>query len=339
MVSGSDFGRKTMKRLLFGLCAMLTVSAPAAAQNYNMSLAGASPGGLWSLLGAGIDSAVKAEYPNSTITYQTSGGGIANVALVERKQAEMAIIHDAELKIANEGRDPFKEPIRSLRGIAYLYDWAPFHMIVTKSFADQYNLESIADIAKSKAPVRMVINKRGNIASDIGVEMMETVGAGPDKIQEWGGAVIYAASGEQAEMLMNRRIDMINNSLFVGHSSIRQIDDALDMTLLSIPDDVIAKMSDQAGVKPYTIPDSAYGDLEEPVQTVTLGAALVVHEDMSEEDAYNLTKALYENHDKLRDVHKAMKELTSEMMASLDVIPFHPGAERYLREAGLLKTN
>ena len=56
----------------------------AAAQSYNMTVAGASPGGLWSLLGAGLDSAMKAEFPGSTVTYQTSGGGLANVAVLQR---------------------------------------------------------------------------------------------------------------------------------------------------------------------------------------------------------------------------------------------------------------
>ena len=61
----------------------LMMSTVSAAESYNLTVAGASPGGLWSLLGAGLDSALKAEYPDSTVTYQTSGGGIANVTIIE----------------------------------------------------------------------------------------------------------------------------------------------------------------------------------------------------------------------------------------------------------------
>ena len=57
----------------------LGLALPAQAQTVNESVCGASPGGLWSLVGAGLDAAVKAEAPGSTITYQTSSGGLANV--------------------------------------------------------------------------------------------------------------------------------------------------------------------------------------------------------------------------------------------------------------------
>ena len=52
--------------------------APALAGS-NYVVAGASPGGLWSHLGAGVERAVSAADPESTVTYQTSAGGFANV--------------------------------------------------------------------------------------------------------------------------------------------------------------------------------------------------------------------------------------------------------------------
>ena len=74
----------------------------AQAESYEMTVAGASPGGLWSLLGAGLDSSVRAAYPDSKITYQTSGGGIANIGQLDRNQTDLAIVHDAELLLAKK---------------------------------------------------------------------------------------------------------------------------------------------------------------------------------------------------------------------------------------------
>ena len=45
----------------------------------NITLCGGSPGGLWSLLGAGLDAAVRKIEPDTTVTYQTSSGGFANI--------------------------------------------------------------------------------------------------------------------------------------------------------------------------------------------------------------------------------------------------------------------
>ena len=60
------------------LAALATLASFAEAQPpYNLTLSGASPGGLWSLLGAGVHASVAAAYPGSAVTYQTSGGGLA----------------------------------------------------------------------------------------------------------------------------------------------------------------------------------------------------------------------------------------------------------------------
>ena len=103
--------KATAALLAFGLLAAPAVSA----QTYNLTLCGASPGGLWSLLGAGVDAAVKESFPGSTVTYQTSGGGLANVGLLDQGKCDLAIIHDAEAKAALGGLAPFKSKIQSTR--------------------------------------------------------------------------------------------------------------------------------------------------------------------------------------------------------------------------------
>jgi uncharacterized protein len=321
------------------LAYVLVAAAPAYAQTYNLTLTGASPGGLWSLLGAGVDGAVRAAYPGSVVTYQTSGGGLANISIVDHGEADMGIAHAQELKMALNGVEPFKAPIKSMRAIAYLYTWAPMHLIVAKDFADKYGLKSLADIKAKKAPARIAINKRGNIAGDVAVAMLEAAGITEKDLESWGGKLVYAASSEQSDLLLNRRIDMVDNSLFVRHSSLRKIDESLDVIMLSVPKDVADAVNASMGTEPFTIPANSYKNQKEPVDTITLSAGLVVNASMSDEEAYNLTKALYENVDKIQAVHGSMKALTPQLMASMTAVPYHPGAVRYLKEAGLLKTN
>lgn len=325
-----------MKKLLFAAALGLVVgSGAAAAKTYDVTVAGASPGGLWSLLGAGIDASIKAGYPGSTATYQTSGGGLANVALVDKGAVELGIVHDAELELAKNGGAPFKQPIKSLRAISYLYTWAPMQILVNKDFAEKHGIETFADLAAKKVPARVVLNKRGNIASSIGITMLETIGASPAAIESWGGQVIYAASGEQSNLMRDRRIDVIVNSLFVRHRSIMQAAQAVDLKLLPLSQSLIDGVGPKTGTSPYVIKGGTYDFAPKDTPTLTLGAALVVKDGMSDEDAYNLTKALFSNYEKLAGVHKAMNQLTPEIMASQSVVPYHDGALRYLKEAGL----
>lgn len=315
--------------------AMLAFTAPAAAKTYNVTVAGASPGGLWSLLGAGIDSALKAGFPGSTATYQTSGGGFANIALLDKGSVELGIAHDQELLLAVKGGSPFKSPVKSVRVISFLYTWAPMHVLVTRDFAEKYGIETFADLAAKKAPARIVVNKAGNISSPVAIEMLKAIGASPENIKKWGGSLVYAASKEQTSLMQDRRIDVIVNSLFVKHRSIMQAAQAVDLKLLPISREVIEGVSAATGSTPFTIPGGKYDFAPNDTPTLTLSAVLAVNASMSDEDAYNITKALFENSGKIAGVHKAMNSLTTKVMSSESVVPYHDGALRYLKEAGL----
>lgn len=320
----------------FGLLLQLA-AGNAAAEVYNYTLAGASPGGLWTSLGVGVDAAVKAAYPGSTITYQTSGGGIANINLLEQKKAQMGLAHDAELKIAVDGTTPFKAPVKELRALVNLYDWAPMQVFVTKAFADKHGLKTFEDIAAKKPPMRLAFNKRGNIAHGVGEQMLKAIGVTPDDVKKWGGEVTLAASSEQTDFMKDRRVDVLINSLFVKHGSLLELEQAVEVVLLPLSPQTIDKVAKEAGIKSFTIPAGSYKLQPNPVPTVTLSAGLVVNAAMDDKTAYNLTKALVQNIDKIKEVHKSMQALTPQQLASPLVVPHHPGAARYFKEAGLSK--
>ena len=330
-----------MKKSLavFVLAAALAAGAAHAQSGppYRMTLAGASAGGLWSALGVGVDQAVSAAYPGSTITYQTGGGGLANLPLVSKGQVPMGIALDPEVDIGLKGEDPYKEPIKNLAVLARLYDSQVNYMLVTKDFAEKYGIRSMADLVAKKPPVRVAINRRGNATGKISALFFETMGVTPQDIEKWGGQVVYAASAEQANLMMDRRIDMIANGLFLPDRSILQVSNSVNLVWLDTPADVAQKVAATSAGKVTLVKAGAYPWLERDITTTAHGAVIVVNENMDDATAYNLTKALVANIDKIRGQNKAMEALTPQMMAEASVIAFHPGAAKYFREAGLLK--
>ena len=165
----------------------LTVSGGmASADALNLNLSGGNPGGLWSLLGAGIDRAVKADDPDSVITYQATGGGFANLALLAANRTDMGLAHDAEVQLALSGSDPFSAPITNLMAIGYMYNWAPMHFFLNRAIAEQYNIDSLDDIATSGAPITIGINRSGNITSNVAEFMLAALEKLDD---EWGSSV------------------------------------------------------------------------------------------------------------------------------------------------------
>jgi len=316
---------------------LATAVTYARAAPLNLTLAGASPNGLWSLIGAGINAAVKAADPASTITYQTSGGGFANAALVARGRVDMGLAHNAELKLALAGRPPFHRPVSGLRAIACLYNWSPMQFFLNKAVADKYRIHSLADISARKAPLRVAVNRAGNIAGDIAVFMLARAGVGEKQLESWGGTVVQAGSSEQGNLIVDGRIDLIANSLFVRHSSIREVENTMDVVPLSIPDDVVKATNAKFGTQSFVIPAGTYKHQQENIVSPSLAAVLVVNKNMDTATAYTLTRALIDHLAALRSVHKSMAQLTPALLVSEDPLPLHPGAVRAYREAGLIR--
>lgn len=327
-----------MKLTHIALAMGMAVSGGAAhADALNLTLSGGSPGGLWSLLGAGMDRAAKVDDADAVITYQATGGGFANIGLLAAGRTDLGLVHDAEIKIALEGGEPFSAPVTNLQAIGYMYNWAPMHFFVTQDMATEYNLDSLDDLATSGAPVTIGINRAGNITGDVALFMLNAAGLDEATLEANGGELVRAGSSEQGELMQDGRIDMATNGIFVKHSSFRAIDENVDVVLLSIPEDVIAATNAAFGTSVYTIPGGSYSKQPSDVATMALGAMVTTNDAMDEETAYMLTKALIANVGEIRAVHGAMAALTPELMASQTVLPFHPGAERAFREAGLIK--
>ena len=327
--------KNALRTLTAGTLLLATLHGGTALAQHNLTLCGASPGGLWSLIGAGVDAAVKAAHPGSTVTYQTSGGGFANVAQIDQGKCDLALIHDAEAKAALAGTEPFSAPVESLATVAVIYTWAPMQLIVNKAFADEHGITSLEDVAAKKVPINILLNRRGNVASGVGESMLNAAGASVADIESWGGSVTFAASKEQGELMRDRRADAILNSLFINHRSIRQLAESIDLVLLPISADNAATVAGEWAIAEHVIPGGTYDWAPDDTQTVTLSAQLFTRADADAGMVSDVSLALVEHVGELQGVHKAMSPLTAELMASSNVVPYHPSAEAVYQEKGL----
>ena len=167
---------KVTKLLIGGAVTALSLMATAAQASYNLTLCGASLVDFGHCLVQVWTRLSRNPHPGSIVTYQTSGGGFANVALLQQGKCDLALIHDAEAVLARDGKAPFKAPVDSIRTVAVMYTWAPMQMIMNKDFADKHGIKTLSDIAENKVPARVLLNKRGNVASQVGGSMLGPLG-------------------------------------------------------------------------------------------------------------------------------------------------------------------
>ncbi len=330
-----------LKTLAFA-AVTLAVASAAHAETYNLTLTGASPGGLWSRIGGGVDAAIAKAYPGSTVTYQTSSGGLANVPLVATGKVPMGIVTDGDLSAAKAGSKPFRGKIENVRVLFRAYtSQARFqmtHLLLNKEFADKHGVSSFQDIVAKKLPVRIAINRRGNMDSDVSRVLMEEMGASIKDIEGWGGQVVHAASKEIVSLMMDRRIDLANFGIAYKHPRVREIAKGITPVWLDIPQDIAAKTAAKFGGEVCGFKPGEYAFAPGKGTSVCVGAVIIGSADMDDKTAYAITKALVERIGEFKDKsHKLIKKTASpQTLSTGSIYPFHPGSAKYLKEAGLM---
>lgn len=86
-----------------------------------------------------------------------------------------------------------------------------------------------------------------------------------------------------------------------------------------------------------TIPGGMYAGNPDDILTIGSQAVLVTSDRVSDDLAYSVVKAVFENFADFQRMHPALSKLSvRDMVPSEEVVPIHPGAMKYFREVGLV---
>lgn len=156
------------------------------------------------------------------------------------------------------------------------------------------------------------------------------------------GVFSLAADLRAAEMssaLCDNRIDAM--IYVVGHpsGSIKEATSSCDSNLVNVRGDYVDQLLRKY---PYyrraVIKGGEYNGNPKDTHTFGVAATLVTSAQTSDEQVYQLVKAVFDNFDTFTRLHPAFADLDKKDMVSAGLsAPLHPGALKYYREAGLLK--
>jgi TRAP transporter TAXI family solute receptor len=186
--------------------------------------------------------------------------------------------------------------------------------------------------------MRIAVNRPGNLDGDVSLAVLSANGITPDDIKSWGGQVVRAASQEMTSLMLDRRLDLISFGISINHPRIQEMANGLELAMLPVDEAVARKVTDDLGGKPCAIKSGEYKFLAADSSSICVGMSVVVRADMDEKLAYNITKGIVENVEKFKAAHRLLqKAVTLQSLSEAGQAPFHPGAEKYLREKGLVK--
>src|SRR5690606_24755561 len=140
------------------------------------------------------------------------------------------------------------------------------------------------------------------------------------------GKIEYLPFGDSVELIKNRQLDATLQSAGLGVASIRDLSTSLPINVVAVPADTVEKIG--APYVAVTIPAGTYEGQTEDVPTAGVGNMLITSADVPDEIAYQMTKQLFENLDRLVAAHAAAKAIKLENALNGMPVPLHPGAER-----------
>jgi TRAP transporter TAXI family solute receptor len=143
-----------------------------------------------------------------------------------------------------------------------------------------------------------------------------------------------------AEAVKNRQAMAVGWFTVVPASFIMDMGSAMPVRVLGVTnEEMTALQKINPGFIPYTLKAGIYKDqgVTEAVQTFQSPTVLIASSKTSPDVIYKITKAIVEEREEFGNVTSVMKGVTAAEMAENFGMPMHPGAEKYYREAGLLK--
>ena len=304
--------------------AAVCLSLPVHAAEFINVLTGGTSG-VYYPLGVALSQIYGKAIPGSKTAVQATKASAENLNLLQAGRGEVGISLGDAVSDAWKGNEEagFKTPLNKLRTIAAL--WPNYIHFVANAEA---GIKTLADLKGKRISV-------GAPKSGTELNAREILKAANISYKDFA-KVEYLSYAESVELMKNKQLDATLLSSGLGVAALRDLAVSQKVVFLTIPAEIVTKINDPAFVV-GTIPAKTYEGQNEDVVTVSVQNYLLTHQGVSNEMVYTMTKSMFENLDQMVAAHSAAKSIKKENAAKTPPAPFHPGAEKYYREVGLIK--
>ncbi|GAB2643725.1 TAXI family TRAP transporter solute-binding subunit [Vibrio panuliri] len=311
--------------------ACIGLSGQVMAQERSYILATASTGGTYYPVGVALATLSKVkltpQYKFSLSAISSAGSG-ENVKLLNENEAQFAILQGLYGAWAWNGEGPYKARQEELRSVSMLWQNVE-HFIVRSDLAQTGTVSDLNNLKDKK----FSIGKKNSGTENSGRQIMQGLGVDVASFN-----LAHMGYGGSASALQNGTIDGMNTPAGVPVGAVTQAFAALgeEIQILSFTDEQIKQANGSYNLwTKYEIPAGTYPGVDKAINTIAQPNFLAVRHDVSDDDVYQLTKAIYENLPFLQGIHKATKAMAIEKAIAGLPVPLHPGAVKYYQEMGI----
>lgn len=283
--------------------------------------------GVYYPIGGALRGVIGDHVEDTSASVEATGASVENIRLLGSGSAELAITQGDAADQAFNGMAEFEGDETRTSTLAVLYPNV-YHTVTLASIRDDLGLECFGDLEGTRYSVGDVGSGNEATTNQVFESMGLDVSSDIDRRQ-----LGYA---ETANALTSGGLDAGSWVVGQGHGGISELAATDDIALVPMCEDEIAAITDgYGGYTEHTIPGGTYPGVDEDVATIAVWNALVVPENFNEDQAYELTKAVFENVDAITAVYAPAEEYLTPENVEFAPVPLHPGAVRYLEEVGV----
>jgi len=252
------------------------------------------------------------------------GAGIANVRGVDEGKAHVGFGNTITTVDGLAGRPPYPKKVTKVCQVANLYPQY-FQVVVPVDS----NINSISDL-KGKV---LVTQPKGNTAELINIHLLKV----HDMTYQSLAKVNFINSYTDAvSMVKDGHAQVFTLGTAVPSSAVMDLASARDIKLIGIDDKILADMKKiNPGYSKLTIKAGMYPKLNKDVDVIGYATHIVAACDLPEDMVYRMTKAMAANVSDMAASNKSIMGLTPKIMGEDIGVPFHKGALKFYKEAGV----
>ena len=283
-------------------------------------------GGTWYMLATKMAELFNKEVKGMRINPEMTDAG-SNYRVLGEKRASLAFGGNAEWYYAANGiGEKYKnKKYPDLRWV-FSGDSMFCHIVVTQDSG----IKSIADLKGKKINIGM---PGSFTASSATPAVLKAYGISMTDIK-----TRVMTIGEGCDALKDGQIDATVMIIAPPAAAYMELSNTTNVKLLSLDEQhyqLIKK--ERPELERMTIPAGQYKEQKEEVTGLGLVTCLLTLVEIPEDFIYQFVKVVMEHPEDLRKAHAAGKFWNKEYIYRGAMLPFHPGAEKYYREAGLWK--
>ena len=266
---------------------------------------------------------------NVVQTTSRIGGGVANIAAVDKRLGDLAFTLTCFLGAAQSGEPEYKSMIaENTVLLANIYPQV-LYFLIRKEIADKHGITDVSSLLKQRLPLRFASLKPGT-ASEFILNMLLKYGYDTNfaKLREQGWSLEFNNYAETADNFVEGKLDCFAYTAGTEVPLILAMEKHTGVVVLPVEKRVLDLLANKFKTGTYTIMPGLYQSVTAPIATLVDSTCMIVRKDLPDDLVFDICRALWTNKASLVEAVKDFQTLSpgNAVPSGLDI---HPGARRY----------